>query len=233
MKFRIILAGALLAAAPLCGASAQNWTGTYNESEGGHILGNPDADVLLTAFVSYSCPHCGTYEKESDALIQLGYVTPGKVAYQVRHVIRNEADAAAVLLTECGDEDKFWANHRAMMHAQEDWLAAAQNLTDAQIARWSTVGTPERMRMVASDLGFYDILERRGYSRAEMDRCLSDQSEYDRLRALSVSYRDEMGVPGTPSFAIGDSLLEGVHTWASLQPMIDAAQNAEAAAANP
>ena len=229
MKMRIILAGALLAAAPVSGAAAQNWTATYNESEGSHVVGNPEADILLTAFVSYSCPHCGTFEKQADAEIQLGYVTPGKVAYAVRHVLRNDMDKAAALLTECGPEDKFWGNHRAMMHAQDAWLATFQKMTDAQVARWSAADAPERMRLVASDLGFYDIMEGRGYSRVEMDQCLTNREELIRLEGLSAHYRDDLGVPGTPSFSIDGQLLEGVHAWPVLKMVMDGALAAGAA----
>lgn len=220
---RAILAGLLLAATPIAALSAQVWDATFARTEQGHRLGNPEAATKLITFVSYSCPHCAQFEKEADALLRLTYVQPGNMSLEVRHVIRNPLDLAAALATECGAEGKFWGNHRVMLNAQEKWLKTAVEAQPAQTARWTTGTMPSRMRAIANDLDFYELMEPRGYTVAQLDQCLGNEAAMEDIMARAQADREEFAVPGTPSFAINGQLLPGVHSWAALRPHLASA----------
>src|SRR4051812_28846152 len=119
----IALAAVLLAAAPMAvAAPAHNWLATAAVTPGGHRLGNPAAPTKLVEFVSYTCPHCGHFFKEADGAIKLVYVQPGKVSVEVRHIIRDPVDLTAVVLAECGNPNKFFANHAMFFSRQDTWL---------------------------------------------------------------------------------------------------------------
>jgi protein-disulfide isomerase len=220
---KALIAGLLLAAAPLAALSAQNWDATYAATTGGHLLGNPAADTKLITFVSYSCPHCANFETQSEGPLRLAYVQPGRVSVEVRHVIRNPIDLAAALAAECGAEGKFWGNHRAILRDQPRWLGVASSATSAQQARWTTGTVGARMRAIASDLDFYDIMEPRGYTVAQLDQCLTDEAEARRIAESARADNTRWSIPGTPSFAINGTLVEGVHSWSALQDRLDAA----------
>ena len=224
MKKALIAAAALLAAAPLNPAAAQNWDATYAVTEGGHLLGNPAATTSLIAFVSYSCPHCGNFEAQSEGPLRLAYVQPGRVKMEVRSVIRNPIDLAATLAVECGAESRFWANHRAMFRAQSRWLAVAGNASPAQQARWTSGAFGARMRAIASDLDFYSLMEPRGYSVSELDQCLTNQTEARRIAESARADATRWNISGTPSFALNGTLLADVYDWAALQRRLDAAR---------
>lgn len=215
---RALLAGFLLAAAPVATVAAQNWDATFVRSEEGHRLGNPEAETQLIAFVSYSCPHCASFEMESDAPLRLGYVMPGTVNLEVRHVIRNPLDLAAALTSECGDEDKFWGNHRAIMRAQDEWLQVAIDAQPSQTARWTSGDMASRMRAIASDLDFYDLMKPRGYSAAQLDQCLGDDAAMRDIVARMQADNANFEIPGTPSFAVNGTMLPGIHSWGALEP---------------
>ncbi len=219
---RAALAGLLLAAMALLAApaAAQHWNAEIEQTAKGHRVGNPEAPLQLIEFVSYTCPHCAHFEQESEAELRYFYVHEGYAAVEVRHLIRNLADVAAALVTECGPEDKFFANHRIMLHEQPNWIARAQALTPAQQARWNTGRVSERMRAIASDLDFYELMEPRGYSISELDRCLSDEERAEQLLTTSQANAQEFGVQGTPSFVLNGNLLEGVHSWPQLSQVI-------------
>ena len=219
----MILAGVLLAAAPLAALAAQDWNLTRVQTEQGHRVGNPEADVKLIAFSSYSCPHCAHFEEDSDAALRMAYIHTGKLAFEMRHVIRNPLDLAAALVTECGPENKFWANHRAILRDQERWLKIAVDATPAQSQRWMAGSLPARMRNIAADLDFYELMAPRGYTIAQLDRCLSDEAAARAIMARGEVDRARFDIPGTPSFALNGAMLEGVHNWADLQPAIEAA----------
>lgn len=222
MKLRLSLAAIALAAAPLAMAAAQNWNVTYAETARGHKVGNPEAPVKLTTFVSYTCPHCATFEKQSDAALRAAYIHEGKVELEVRPVLRNPVDLAASLIAQCGPAEGYFQRHRALMLSHDTWMTKARGMSEAQTQRWFAGPLPQRLRAIASDLDFYELMEPRGLSVAAIDRCLADEGATNALVQNGEADNAEFAIPGTPSFAINGKLAEGVHSWASLQPLLDA-----------
>ena len=220
-----LLAFAALAAM----AAGKNWTTQVEETPASHVYGNPDAELTVTDFSSYTCPHCGEYARTGGETIKLAYVGPGQVKTEIRHVIRNPIDLAAALAAWCGPADKFAQNHTAIMFAQDKWMAKAEAASGAQRQRWLAGPIAGRMRAIASDLGFYEIFEQRGYDRPALDRCLADTELMKTLVDATVSDAETYGVRGTPSFAIDGKLLDSTHTWQALQPQIQASLAAASA----
>ena len=223
---RVLALVALIVSAMLAlptAAQAQNWDATFAATQGGHRLGNPRAAVRLTAYVSYTCPHCYDFEMAADAPLRLNYIQPGRVSLEVRSMIRNPVDLAATLAVECGAEDKFWANHRAMFRAQPRWSSVMALASRSQQARWSSGTFGERMRAIASDLDFYGVLEPRGYTRAQLDQCLTDEANARAISTRSQADWEASGISGTPGFAINGTTAANVHTWPALRARLDAA----------
>jgi len=217
-----ILAAAMLVGAPLAiGATskAHNWLATTVAVPGGHRLGNPAAPMKLMEFVSYTCPHCGHFFKEADGPIKLLLVQPGKASVEVHHVIRDPVDYAAVVLAECGDARKFFGNHDMFFARQQTWLGKIQATNKAQQERWYTGTIPQRMRAIAEDAGFYDMMESRGYSRAQVDACINDGKKVDALLKQSQADDDKYGVNSTPSFVLNGKTLDA-HSWDELQKVL-------------
>jgi protein-disulfide isomerase len=205
------------------GATA-NWNTTVAVTPGGgHLLGNPAAPTKVIEFVSYTCPHCAHFEQESNGAIKLGWVQPGKVSVEVRHLVRDPIDLTAAILTNCGAKEKFAQNHAMFMLQQDKWIAKAQAATEAQQQRWSGGTMPSRWKAIASDLGFYDMMVSRGYSRPQIDQCLSNEAAGRAIVDKSNAGSEAFGVNSTPSFVLNGKLLDGVHTWAQLQPAVNAA----------
>lgn len=219
---RIALAALVLAAAPLAlGATAKghNWLTTTAVTPGGHLLGNPAAPTKLMEFVSYTCPHCGHFFKEADGPLKIAFVQPGKVSVEIHHVIRDPVDYAAVILAECGDPQKFFGNHAMFFSQQDKWIAKVQATSKAQQERWYSGAIPQRMRAVASDAGFYDMMETRGYSRAQVDGCLNDGKKVQALFDRSKADADKFGVHATPTFVVNGKTLD-IYTWDELQKVL-------------
>lgn len=217
---KLALAALAALALPTVPAVAQDWNAGSTETATGHRLGNPEAPLQLIEFISYTCPHCAHFEQEAEAELNYFYVREGHAAREVRPFIRNIVDIAATLVAECGPEENFFPNHRVLLHSQDEWLARAQALSPAQQARWSAGGIPQRLRAIASDLDFYDLMEPRGYSVTELDACLSDQARAEAIVAASNANGEQFAVPGTPSFALNGTLLPQVHSWPALQPVL-------------
>ncbi|MBX7482555.1 thioredoxin domain-containing protein [Qipengyuania qiaonensis] len=194
-----------------------NWAGMLDETDGGHLFGNPDAETKLVEFMSYTCSHCATFARKGDAAIKLSHVPTGKVSYEIRHLIRDPVDLTATLLTHCGEAKKFGGNHEAIMYRYDEWIEKARTATQAQRSRWQFGTLSARLQAIANDLDFYEIMETRGYRRADLDRCLSDEAKAKVLADTSAADVQRYGLKGTPSFVLDGELLEGTHDWPSLE----------------
>jgi len=226
---RLLIAGLLLALLPLNMAKAQNWDATYAATaEGGHRVGNPRAATRLITFISYTCPHCYDFEMASDGPLRISYVQAGRVNLEVRPMLRNPVDLALTLAAECGVEDKFFANHRAIVRAHPRFMAQVQLATAAQQARWSSGAVSARMRAIAADIDLYTIMEPRGYTRVQLDQCLSDEARAQAIATRSQGDWGRFNIQGTPSFAINGTLAADTYGWPALRTRLDAAVAAAA-----
>lgn len=221
MKFWSVALVSALALLASNAPAAPNWLTTVDTKGGGHAIGNPQAKVKLTEFVSYTCPHCGHFAQDGGNALEL-YVAAGKVQLDVRHVVRDSVDLTATMLANCGPPVKFLRNHAAIFAAQPRWLATAQRATAGQQARWSTGTGAARRRAIASDLGFYPLMATRGYERVAIDKCLADEALAKRLADQSAADDAKWNVSSTPSFALNGVLLAATHDWDMLRPQLDA-----------
>lgn len=235
MKFGSVMKGfALAAIASLSiGASgdalgqsarpaAGNWNTAIIQTDGGHRIGNPDAKVKLIEFVSYTCPHCAAFTVEGDGALQLVFVGPGRVSREIRHIVRDPVDLTAAMLANCGAVKKFPGNHAALMRSQKKWLPVMASATPAQRQRWTSGDYSTRRRAIASDFGFYDLMERRGYRATDINRCLSNDAMATRLAETSSANLAKYNLSGTPSFAIDGLVLLATHNWSALEPQLSA-----------
>ncbi|MCP9222774.1 DsbA family protein [Erythrobacter sp. LQ02-29] len=222
----------VVAALGTIAATKGNWLATTETGDVWHSVGNPDAPVKLAEYISYTCPHCGDFARSGEDALKLAYIPTGNVQVEVRHYIRDDVDLTAALLAWCGKPADFTRNHAILMHAQPQWLAARQATSAGQRQRWETGTTLERRRAMARDLGFYELFRDR-YTTPQLDRCLADDALADRLEASTQSYRDDIGVTGTPSFTLNGVLLAGTYSWDMLAPQIDARLPAGATPARP
>ncbi len=223
MSLRRHVAVTLLVLAALTTGSvnaAPAWNFTVTQTpDGSHVLGNPQAKVKLTEYVSYTCPHCAHFQAEADGSLHLSYVGSGNVSIEVKHMLRDPIDLAVALLTNCGPKEKFFGNHDVFMRRQQEWIQPLMTATEAQRTRWSTGDNITRLRAIASDFKLYAIMESRGYTRPALDHCLADKPQADRLAAQRKAALD-FGVDSTPSFAIDGVLLAGTHDWETLEPQL-------------
>ncbi|WP_374405034.1 thioredoxin domain-containing protein [Pelagerythrobacter sp.] len=223
MKLAAVAKAGLLAAAMVFApANAGNWNTSVVEADGAHRIGNPEAKVELIAFVSYTCPHCAHFTTEGEAPLQLGYIGSGKVELEIRSMLRNSADLVATMLVGCGPPAKFLRNHTLFMNAQDEWLPRYAGATAAQRARWQSGSQPARRRAIAADLGFYKLMESRGYARTEIDRCLASDAAARALAESSQAATAKYNIEGTPSFVLDGITLAGTHDWKMLAPQLDA-----------
>ncbi|WP_333605149.1 DsbA family protein [Novosphingobium sp.] len=205
----------------LVAAPKANWNGQVAvTADGSYRMGNPDAPVKLTEYVSYTCPHCAHYQRESDPVLRTTVIPKGQVSVTVTNLLRNPIDLAVALLANCGDPKRFFVRHNAFFATQDTWLAKAEKINQAQQQRWYQGPIIDRMRAIANDFDFYEKTAGWGLDRAQTDACLGSTAVLDKLKEQQAEVA-KLGLDSTPSFTLNGEVLQ-VHDWASVSKAIGA-----------
>ncbi|BDI61562.1 DsbA family protein [Qipengyuania nanhaisediminis] len=197
------------------------WHAEVERTERGFRIGNPDAEASLIEFVSYTCGHCATFTREGEGALDLALLAPGHLNLEVRPVIRNAIDLTISLLVACQGPERFKDSHRLFMMRQDAWMKKVTDAPASQQAIWARGDRAARVAM-AQALDFDDMLANRGASLVDLRSCLNDDNAARALIASSNADRGQFAVTGTPSFALDGELLDGVHNWAALYPVLEA-----------
>lgn len=229
VPFRIALVVLAAAAAlpQLTVASAQQaapsaWLTQVSRGEGGsHILGNPAATVRLTEYVSYTCPHCKDFVEESQATLRR-HIASGRVSLEVRHLVLSAPDIGMTVAAQCGSPGRFFSRHESLFALQPSVLQRASSISEQRAAEIVALPTLQRIRALATDSGVIQWMRGRGFTPAQIDRCFADQAVVDRIEAMRRNALNS-GINGTPTFTINGQVVDGAHSWAALQPRLDAA----------
>lgn len=186
--------------------------------DGSVLLGDPAAPVKVVEYLSFTCPHCAHFNQESHGELRVGMVRGGMVAVELHPFLRNEFDLIASLLVTCGGKDKWFGNSDTVLAAQATWFKPPAD--PAYKDRWGALegNKPALRKAVARDLGLVTLMQGRGYTPAQLDVCLADETKAKQLLALSEKAAAD-GVNGTPMFKINGKL-QGVYGWSDLKPLI-------------
>ncbi|WP_439485769.1 thioredoxin domain-containing protein [Blastomonas fulva] len=214
---------ALLPVAGTAQSAATAWTDKVSQSDvGGHVRGNTAAPQKIIEYMSYTCPHCAAFEQESSPALADGFIATGKTSLEVRNFIRDPVDLTVALLARCGEPRSFFRRHKGLLASQKIWLGKAGSMGREGQAAWYQGDTNARLQRIASDLGLYDELRRHAplATDAQINACLANKTEQNKVLAMTKFATDTVKVQGTPSFTLGGKLLANVYDWKSLEPLL-------------
>ncbi len=214
------LAASVVMVAPASGQET-DWTKRVTQSTiGGHVMGNPLARHKLTEYMSYTCNHCAAFEKESHSALTAKYVNKGHIRFEVRNLVLNPIDLTAAMLARCGGRTRFFGNHRALLMQQSKWLTKFQSASPEVMKTINEGTVPQRLKKIAIAAGLDNLMKGRGFTAPQIDACLANQAEQDKILAMTEYATSTLKLTGTPSFTIGDQPLAKVHSWTALQPKL-------------
>jgi protein-disulfide isomerase len=245
MKFTRLFALGLLAAAPLalaaCGDDAApgevaegealpaitappgtSWTETVTvTSEGGFLLGNPDAPLKLVEYASHTCGHCATFSITGKQPLKSKYIASGVVSFEQREIFLNSFDIVIAAMAQCGAKeqmqplsDEVWQNLQQVIEGTQANPAAMEAA--------SSLPAGQRLAGVAQASGLIDFFAARGLSADQARACLADTAKIDAMVKASEAQAQEAGVTGTPTFVLNGKKLD-VNTWQMLEPILQRA----------
>lgn len=200
---------------------SQDWTTTYSMSQfGGFVVGNPDAELRIAEYVSYTCGHCATFEITQAPILKKDHISKGNVSLEIRNLIRDPLDLTIAILARCGGKDRFFANHNLLMREQGNVLAFAATLTPDDVQSWKTKSISDFTRDVMKSMKLDTLLLANGYSADEIEQCVTDEQSQQYVAQMATLASVVQRIPGTPGFSINDEYQPSIVNLETLAPYL-------------
>ena len=213
--------GDVVAAVPA--PEGTSWRDTATQtSENGTLVGNPNAPIKLVEYGSLTCPTCARFAEEGIDPLLNDYVDSGRVSYELRNfAVHGPVDLVLARMARCSApeaivplSDQVWKNVQTLMAPVYENPAALEQSMNLPM--------DQRFAALAQAGNFYDFFAQRGISADQARQCLGDVKSMEALANDTQRYA-QSGVNGTPTFVLNGRTLEGVNTWASLEPELQRA----------
>lgn len=163
--------------------------GIINQLEqGGFILGNENAGVVLIEFGDYQCPACGMFYENIEKNLVEDYINTRKVRFVWRDIafLGDESNWAAEAARCAFDQGKYWEYHRILFENQSGENRGAFSKDNLE--------------------EFAAELELNG---DEFNQCL-DSGKYTQLIKDETEKSFALGVRSTPTYFINSKQFVGV-----------------------
>jgi protein-disulfide isomerase len=203
-------------------AAARDWNTVVTKlPSGAYLIGNPAAKVKLVEYLSYSCPHCAAFRKESAAVLHGQYIRSGSTSLEIRNQVHDQLDLAVALLAQCAGPQRFEPLADAFYDQQDTWLIAGINFQQENQRRLAIYPPKDRLKAAVEAAGIPAIAMQHGMTRAEIDSCLASDSPMQTINRMMQAAPRE--ITGTPGFIVNGKIAANVYDWAHLQPVLRAA----------
>ncbi|GAA3996494.1 DsbA family protein [Sphingomonas humi] len=216
------------AAAPVQAPNG-DWSKLVSQTtEGGMLMGNPQAKVKVVEFGSLTCPHCAEFaEKDQPKLIN-NYVKTGNVSFEFRNFVRDPLDITMSLITRCaGATPQFFTLTDGMYADQKSFFDRIQAVPEAQLTALQSMTPAQQFAKMAEYAGVQEWAAQRGLPSAKTSQCLANQAEIDRIVQMNSDASSSYDIPGTPTFLVNGEVVKGQagqDTWQGVEAAIKAAQ---------
>ncbi len=147
------------------------------------VLGDPQAEVQVIEYASFTCPHCADFHDTVWPELKRDYVDTGKIGFTYREVYFDRYGLWAGMLARCGgDTEKYFAISDMIYERQQEWTRGEP----AQIA--------DNLRRIGKSAGLTD---------ERLDACMTDGAKAEALLAAFEENAAADDITSTPSFVIG------------------------------
>ena len=209
-------------AAPIANVAAPadaDWTQTVTATERGFIMGNPNAPVKLVEYASITCPHCGQFSTEGGSEGIQNYVRSGRVSWEYRPYQIFQTDPGLFALLRCNGPASFFSLTEQLYAEQQNWAARGQAYLEANRQAVEQMDVPTRTATLVRETGVDAFFKQRGMTQGQIDQCLADPRNLQRILDDTTHAMQTDSPPGTPSFYINGQLVQG-NLWPQLEPAL-------------
>jgi protein-disulfide isomerase len=167
-------------------------------------LGNRNSKVVLIEYAAPSCPVCAAFNTQTFPRLKSQYMDTGKIFYVFRVFPLRADDGLAEKIARCLPEDKYFAFIDLLFKNQPKW--------DVEYGV-----TPEGVHDGLVLLGRIA-----GMSREQVDQCMENKAEDERINKVSSEGESRYSITGTPTFILnGTSIGSGNIPFDTMSKLLD------------
>lgn len=165
--------------------------------EGARMLGNPDAEVVMVEYSSFTCPFCQRYHTETFNSIKENFVDSGDVLYVYKHFPRNDVDVTAANAAECAGEQGMFFEYSELVYKNQNMIS------QSAFVQWA--------QQLDLDVD-------------EFNTCYDSQKFTQKITADRAEAQS-WGIGGTPGFVVDGNVISGAQPYSVFQSAIQAGLN--------
>jgi protein-disulfide isomerase len=147
-----------------------------------HVIGNPDAKVVVIEFASLTCPHCARFHIETLPKLKAAYIDTGLVKFIYRDFPLDRVALQAAQVARCMPAERYFSFLDVLFRQQEQWAAGRD--PNAMV---------DRIKQLAAFAGL---------SRERATACLEDQALQLKIVGAAQNGEREYKISATPSLVI-------------------------------
>jgi len=167
-------------------------------------LGNPKSKVVLIEYAAPTCPVCAAFNAQSFPLLKANYIDTGKIFYVFRVFPLRGDDGSAEKIARCLPEDKYFAFIDLLFKNQPKW-------------DWEFGIKPQGVHDGLVLLGRIA-----GMSAEQVDQCMVNKAEDDRINKVAADGEARYSITGTPTFILnGTSIGSGNIPYDTVAKLLD------------
>lgn len=144
-------------------------------------LGDPDADVTVIEYASFTCPHCRNFHQQVFGLLKAEYIETGKIKFIHREVYFDRFGLWAGIVARCGGADRYFGIVDLIYRQQSEWMS----------------DDPAALAANLRNIG-----KTAGLTEEQLDACFADSDKAQAMVALYQQNAQADDVQGTPTFMI-------------------------------
>lgn len=186
---------------------------------GSIVIGNPAAKVKIVEYLSFTCPHCAAFAKESAATLKGQMVKSGSTSLEFRPLTSNQLDLGAAIIARCVGPSRYAATVEAIFDRQQEWIPLGVNFVNRELRRFAAEKPIEQLRITAQSIGLNEIAKAQGLTDAQIKACFANPQIVNPV--LKIGADASKIIQFTPTFYVGGRDTK-VYDWPSLEPIIRA-----------
>jgi len=169
-------------------------------------LGNRNSKVVLIEYGAPSFPVCAAFNAQTFPQIRAKYIDTGKVFYVFRMFPLRSDDGMAEKIARCLPEDKYLTFIDLLFKNQPKW--------DVEFG----VQSPEGVHA-----GLVQVGRIAGMSAEQVDQCMANKAEDDRINKVASDGEARYGINATPTFILnGVKIGSGNLPFETVSKLLDA-----------
>jgi len=177
----------------------------YEIQPSDRTLGKPKSKVVLIEYAAPSCPVCAAFNAQSFPQLKAKYMDTGKIFYAFRVFPLRADDGSAEKIARCLPEDKYFTFIDLLFKNQPKW--------DVEYGIQAPEGVHEGLILLGRIAGM---------SREQVDQCMENKAEDDRINKVSSEAQARYSVNATPTFILnGASIGSGNIPFDTMSKLLD------------